>query len=228
MLIKGNNLKRVRMIGNGRKMAYGSYAHMRGDGVIDIVKGLFSGGVKALSSLFRSSGAKQLVSNVLTSGKNLAKDAVKEGLSTIVKDVSNDPMKYVNKGVELVNKFKENPQNVAQEEAQKFGKTILNIAREKVVKPTIDQYREEYEGVKTKAKSDIQSQIRTQQDAIQTNLGNLISGMGVKTRKLGGKQVNKKGGKSQRGAEPKLVSKPVPSSNKKIMNHLRGNGLVPL
>jgi hypothetical protein len=217
MLIKGNNLKRVRMIGNGRKMAYGSYAHMRGDGVIDIVKGLFSGGVKALSSLFRSSGAKQLVSNVLTSGKNLAKDAVKEGLSTIVKDVSNDPMKYVNKGVELVNKFKENPQNVAQEEAQKFGKTILNIAREKVVKPTIDQYREEYEGVKTKAKSDIQSQIRTQQDAIQTNLGNLISGMGVKTRKLGGKQVNKKGG-----------SKPVASSNKKIMNHLRGNGLVPL
>ena len=225
MLIKGNNLKRVRMIGNGRKMAYGSYAHMRGDGVIDIVKGLFSGGVKALSSLFRSSGAKQLVSNALTTGKNLAKDAVKEGLSTIVKDVSNDPMKYVNKGVELVNKFKENPQNVAQEEAQKFGKTILNIAREKVVKPTIDQYREEYEGVKTKAKSDIQSQIRTQQDAIQTNLGNLISGMGVKTRKLGGKQVNKKGGKSQRGAEP---SKPVASSNKKIMNHLRGNGLVPL
>ena len=129
-------------------------------------------------------------------------------------------MKYVNKGIELVNKFKENPQNVAQEEAQRFGKTILNIAREKVVKPTIDQYREEYEGVKTKAKSDIQSQIRTQQDAIQTNLGNLISGMGVKTRKLGGKQVNKKGGK--------LVSKPVASSNKKIMNHLRGNGLVPL
>ena len=216
------------MIGNGRKMAYGSYAHMRGDGVIDIVKGLFSGGVKALSSLFRSSGAKQLVSNALTTGKNLAKDAVKEGLSTIVKDVSADPMKYVNKGVELVNKFKENPQNVAQEEAQKFGKTILNIAREKVVKPTIDQYREEYEGVKTKAKSDIQSQIRTQQDAIQTNLGNLISGMGVKTRKLGSKQVNKKGGKTQRGAKPKLVSKPVASSNKKIMNHLRGNGLVPL
>ena len=216
MLIKGNNLKRVRMIGNGRKMAYGSYAHMRGDGVIDIVKGLFSGGVKALSSFFRSSGAKQLVSNVLTSGKNLAKDAVKEGLSTIVKDVSNDPMKYVNKGVELVNKFKQDPQNVAQVEAQKFGKTILNIAKEKVVKPTIDQYREEYEGVKTKAKSDIQSQIRTQQDAIQTNLGNLISGMGVKTRKLG----SKKGGK--------ILSKPVASSNKKIMNHLRGNGLVPL
>ena len=201
------------MIGNGRKMAYGSYAHMRGDGVIDIVKGLFSGGIKALCSLFRSSGVKQLVSNVLTSGKDLAKNAVKEGLSTIVKDVSADPMKYVNKGVELVNKFKENPQNVAQEEAQRFGKTILNIAREKVVKPTIDQYREEYEGVKTKAKSDIQSQIRTQQDAIQTNLGNLISGMGVKTRKLG----CKKGG-----------SKPVASSNKKIMNHLRGNGLVPL
>ena len=224
------------MIGNGRKMAYGSYAHMRGDGVIDIVKGLFSGGVKALSSLFRSSGAKQLVSNALTTGKNLAKDAVKEGLSTIVKDVSADPMKYVNQGVELVNKFKQDPQNVAQVEAQKFGKTILNIAKEKVVKPTIDQYREEFEGVKTKAKSDIQSQIRTQQDAIQTNLGNLISGMGVNTRKLGGKQVNKKGGKSQslierggaRGAEPKLVSKPVASSNKKIMNHLRGNGLVPL
>ena len=218
MLIKGNNLKRVRMIGNGRKMAYGSYAHMRGDGVIDIVKGLFSGGVKALSALFRSSGAKQLVSNALTTGKDLAKNAVKEGLTTIVKDVSADPMKYVNKGVELVNKFKENPQNVAQEEAQKFGKTILNIAREKVVKPTIDQYREEYEGVKTKAKSDIQSQIRTQQDAIQTNLGNLISGMGVKPRKLEGKKV--KGGK--------LASKLVASSNKKIMNHLRGNGLVPL
>ena len=50
MLIKGNNLKRVRMIGNEGKMAYGSYAHMRGDGVIDIVKGLFSGGVKALSA----------------------------------------------------------------------------------------------------------------------------------------------------------------------------------
>ena len=49
---------------------------------------------------------------------------------------------------------------------------------------------------------------------------NLISGMGVTTRKLGGKQVNKKGGK--------LVSKPVASSNKKIMNHLRGIGLVPL
>ena len=73
MLIKGNNLKRVRMIGNGRKMAYGSYAHMRGYGVIDIVKGLFSGGVKALSSLFRSSGAKQLVSNVLTSGNRPCK-----------------------------------------------------------------------------------------------------------------------------------------------------------
>ena len=224
MLIKGNNFKRVRMIGNGRKMAYGSYAHMRGDGVIDIVKGLFSGGVKALSALFRSSGAKQLVSNALTTGKDLAKNAVKEGLSTIVKDVSADPMKYVNKGVELVNKFKENPQNVAQEEAQKFGKTILNIAREKVVKPTIDQYREEYEGVKTKAKSDIQSQIRTQQDAIQTNLGNLISGMGVKTRKLGGKKGGKQGGK-QVG---KQVGKLVASSNKKIMNHLRGNGLVPL
>ena len=223
MIVKGN-LKRIRMIGNGKKMSYGSYATMRGDGVIDIVKGLFSGGVKALSSLFRSSGAKQLVSNALTTGKNLAKDAVKEGLTTIVKEVSNDPMKYVNKGVELVNKFKQDPQNVAQEEAQKFGKTILNIAREKVVKPTIDQYREEFEGVREKAKSDIQSQIRTQQDAIQTNLGNLISGMGVKTRKLGG---HKKGGKivkSQRGAEP---SKP-PSSNKKIMTHLRGNGLVPL
>jgi hypothetical protein len=139
-------------------------------------------------------------------------------------------MKYVNKGVELVNKFKQDPQNVAQVEAQKFGKTILNIAREKVVKPTIDQYREEYEGVKEKAKSDIQSQIRTQQDAIQTNLGNLISGMGlrpqtksdlgVKTRKLGGQQVSKKG--------VKLGSKPVASTNKKIMTHLRGNGLVPL
>jgi hypothetical protein len=110
-------------------------------------------------------------------------------------------------------------------EAQKFGKTILNIARDKVVKPTMDQYREEFEGVKEKAKSDIQSQIRTQQDAIQTNLGNLISGMGVKPRKLGGK----KGGKTQRGAEPKIASKPVASSsNKKIMNHLRGCGLVPL
>jgi hypothetical protein len=227
MIVKGN-LKRVRMIGNGRKMAYGTYATMRGDGVMDIVKGLFSGGVKALSALFRSSGAKQLVSNALTTGKDLAKNAVKEGLSTIVKDVSGDPMKYVNKGVELVNKFKQDPQNVAQEEAQKFGKTILNIAREKVVKPTIDQYREEYEGVKTKAKSDIQSQIRTQQDAIQTNLGNLISGMGVKTRKLEGK----KGGKTQMGAKPKQVGKQVgklvASSNKKIMNHLRGNGLVPL
>ena len=40
--------------------------------------------------------------------------------------------------------------------------------------------------------------------------------MGVKTRKLGGK----KGGKQ--------VGKPLASSNKKIMNHLRGNGLVPL
>ena len=215
MIVKGN-LTRVRMIGNGRKMAYGSYATMKGDGIIDLMKGLFSGGIKALGSLFRSSGAKQLVSNALTTGKNLAKDAVKEGLSTIVKDVSADPMKYVNKGVELVNQLKENPQAVAQVEAQKFGKTILNIAKEKVVKPTMDQYREEFEGVKEKAKSDIQSQIRTQQDAIQTNLGNLISGMGVKPRKLGGK----KGGK--------IVSKPEASSNKKIMNHLRGCGLVPL
>jgi uncharacterized protein YjbJ (UPF0337 family) len=215
MIVKGN-LTRVRMIGNGRKMAYGSYATMKGDGIIDLMKGLFSGGIKALGSLFRSSGAKQLVSNALTTGKNLAKDAVKEGLSTIVKDVSADPMKYVNKGVELVNQLKENPQAVAQVEAQKFGKTILNIAKEKVVKPTMDQYREEFEGVKEKAKSDIQSQIRTQQDAIQTNLGNLISGMGVKPRKLEGK----KGGK--------IASKPVASSNKKIMNHLRGCGLVPL
>ena len=40
--------------------------------------------------------------------------------------------------------------------------------------------------------------------------------MGVKPRKLGGKQVGKQ------------VGKLVASSNKKIMNHLRGNGLVPL
>ena len=192
------------MIGHGR-MAIGSYRRMRGDGVFDVLKGLFSGGVKAISNLFRSSGAKQLVSSALNTSKTLAKNALKEGVNTVVKDVSADPLKYINKGVELVNKFKENPQEVAKVESERFGKAILNIAKEKVVKPTIDQYREEFEGVKQQAKTDVQN-----------NLGNLISGMGLKKQR--GKSVSK----------PKQQSKPSSSSNKKIMNHLRGSGLVPL
>ena len=192
------------MIGHGR-MAIGSYRRMRGDGVFDVLKGLFSGGVKAISNLFRSSGAKQLVSSALNTSKTLAKNALKEGVNTVVKDVSADPLKYINKGIELVNKFKENPQEVAKVESERFGKAILNIAKEKVVKPTIDQYREEFEGVKQQAKTDVQN-----------NLGNLISGMGLKKQR--GKSVSK----------PKQQSKPSSSSNKKIMNHLRGSGLVPL
>jgi len=194
------------MIGHGR-MAIGSYRRMRGDGVFDVLKGLFSGGVKAISNLFRSSGAKQLVSSALNTSKTLAKNALKEGVNTVVKDVSADPLKYINKGVELVNKFKENPQEVAKVESERFGKAILNIAKEKVVKPTIDQYREEFEGVKQQAKTDVQN-----------NLGNLISGMGLKKQRGKGKSVSK----------PKQQSKPSSSSNKKIMNHLRGSGLVPL
>ena len=116
-------------------------------------------------------------------------------------------MKYINKGVELVNKFKENPQEVAKVESERFGKAILNIVKEKVVKPTIDQYREEFEGVKQQAKTDVQN-----------NLGNLISGMGLKKQRGKGKSVSM----------PKQQSKPSSSSNKKIMNHLRGSGLVPL
>ena len=204
MLVKRNNIRKVRMIGHGR-MAIGSYRRMRGDGVFDVLKGLFSGGIKAVSNLFRSSGAKQLVSSALNTSKNLAKNALKEGVNTVVKDVSADPLKYINKGVELVNKFKENPQEVAKVESERFGKAILNIAKEKVVKPTIDQYREEFEGVKQQAKTDVQN-----------NLGNLISGMGLKKQR--GKSVSK----------PKQQSKPSSSSNKKIMNHLRGSGLVPL
>ena len=204
MLVKRNNIRKVRMIGHGR-MAIGSYRRMRGDGVFDVLKGLFSGGVKAISNLFRSSGAKQLVSSALNTSKTLAKNALKEGVNTVVKDVSADPLKYINKGVELVNKFKENPQEVAKVESERFGKAILNIAKEKVVKPTIDQYREEFEGVKQQAKTDVQN-----------NLGNLISGMGLKKQR--GKSVSK----------PKQQSKPSSSSNKKIMNHLRGSGLVPL
>jgi hypothetical protein len=207
MFIKGN-VRKVRMVGNGRRMSIGSYKKMRGDGVFDVLKSIFSGGIKAVGSLFRSSGAKQLAQKVLTTGKDLAKNAVKEGVQSLVKDVSTDPLKYVNKGVELVNKFKENPQDVAKVEAQKFGKQILNIAKEKVIKPTIDQYREEFEGVKEKAKSDVQS-----------NLGNLISGMGLLHQK-------KQRGKGALSKAPK--TKPTPTSNKKIMNHLRGCGLVPL
>ena len=206
MLVKRNNIRKVRMIGHGR-MAIGSYRRMRGDGVFDVLKGLFSGGVKAISNLFRSSGAKQLVSSALNTSKTLAKNALKEGVNTVVKDVSADPLKYINKGVELVNKFKENPQEVAKVESERFGKAILNIAKEKVVKPTIDQYREEFEGVKQQAKTDVQN-----------NLGNLISGMGLKKQRGKGKSVSK----------PKQQSKPSSSSNKKIMNHLRGSGLVPL
>ena len=194
------------MIGHGR-MAIGSYRRMRGDGVFDVLKGLFSGGVKAISNLFRSSGAKQLVSSALNTSKTLAKNALKEGVNTVVKDVSADPLKYINKGVELVNKFKENPQEVAKVESERFGKAILNIAKDKVIKPTIDQYREEFEGVKQQAKTDVQN-----------NLGNLISGMGLKKQRGKGKSVSK----------PKQQSKPSSSSNKKIMNHLRGSGLVPL
>ena len=192
------------MIGHGR-MAIGSYRRMRGDGVFDVLKGLFSGGVKAISNLFRSSGAKQLVSSALNTSKSLAKNALKEGVNTVVKDVSADPLKYINKGIELVTKFKENPQEVAKVESERFGKAILNIAKDKVIKPTIDQYREEFEGVKQQAKTDVQN-----------NLGNLISGMGLKKQR--GKSVSK----------PKQQSKPSSSSNKKIMNHLRGSGLVPL
>ena len=140
MLVKRNNIRKVRMIGHGR-MAIGSYRRMRGDGVFDVLKGLFSGGVKAISNLFRSSGAKQLVSSALNTSKTLAKNALKEGVNTVVKDVSADPLKYINKGIELVTKFKENPQEVAKVESERFGKAILNIAKEKVVKPTIDQYR---------------------------------------------------------------------------------------
>jgi hypothetical protein len=184
---------------------------MRGDGVFDVLKGLFSGGVKAISNLFRSSGAKQLVSSALNTSKTLAKNALKEGVNTIVKDVSADPLKYVNKGVELVNKFKENPQEVAKVESERFGKAILNIAKEKVIKPTIDQYREEFEGVKQQAKTDVQN-----------NLGNLISGMGLKTTKQSGK------GKPVSKGKTKGASKPSTSSNMKIMTHLRGNGLIPL
>ena len=206
MLVKRNNIRKVRMIGHGR-MAIGSYRRMRGDGVFDVLKGLFSGGIKAVSNLFRSSGAKQLVSSALNTSKTLAKNALKEGVNTVVKDVSADPLKYINKGVELVNKFKENPQEVAKVESERFGKAILNIAKEKVVKPTIDQYREEFEGVKQQAKTDVQN-----------NLGNLISGMGLKKQRGKGKSVSK----------PKQQSKPSSSSNKKIMNHLRGSGLVPL
>jgi hypothetical protein len=198
------------MIGHGR-MAIGSYRRMRGDGVFDVLKGLFSGGIKAVSNLFRSSGAKQLVSSALNTSKNLAKNALKEGVNTVVKDVSADPLKYINKGVELVNKFKENPQEVAKVESERFGKAILNIAKEKVIKPTIDQYREEFEGVKQQAKTDVQN-----------NLGNLISGMGLKAPKQRGKPVSK--GKTKGASKPK----PSTSSNMKIMTHLRGNGLIPL
>jgi hypothetical protein len=202
------------MIGHGR-MAIGSYRRMRGDGVFDVLKGLFSGGVKAISNLFRSSGAKQLVSSALNTSKTLAKNALKEGVNTVVKDVSADPLKYINKGIELVNKLKENPQEVAKVESERFGKAILNIAKEKVIKPTIDQYREEFEGVKQQAKTDVQN-----------NLGNLISGMGLKTPKQRGKPVSK--GKTKSASKPKPNPKGGTASNMKIMTHLRGCGLVPL
>ena len=93
--------------------------------------------------------------------------------------------------------------------------TRLKIAKEKVITPTIDQYRGEFEGVKQQAKTDVQN-----------NLGNLISGMGLKTPKQTGKPNGRT--KSESVSKPKQQSKPSSSSNKKIMNHLRGCGLVPL
>ena len=229
MLVKGN-FKKVRMIGHG-KVSVGRIKRMGGDGIFSVLKGLFSGGVKMLGNLFRSSGAKQLAQKAISSGSQLAKDALKEGAKSVVKEIASDPVKAFNTASDLVNKIKDsaNPQEVAQQEAKNFSKQILNIAKEKVVQPTIDQYRDEFEGVKEKAKADVQSAVKKQQEDIQANLGNLIAGMGLK------KQVPK-GGIAQRGKGSKVSrvdlvknSKSKSSSgNNKIMNKLRGAGLVPL
>ena len=146
MLVK-SNFHKVRQLGCGRPVYQVKYKRMRGDGFLDIIKGLFTGGAKLLGNLFRSSGAKQLAQKALSSGVELAKETAKEGVKSLAKDVASDPIKYVNKATELVDKLKssENPQQVAKQEAQAFAKDILKIAKEKVVQPTIDQYRDDYE-----------------------------------------------------------------------------------
>jgi hypothetical protein len=207
MLVK-RNIRKVRVIGHGRGMSIASYKKMRGDGFFDIFKSLFSGGVKLIGNLFRSSGAKQLAVKALTTAKDLGIKAVKEGATSLAKDVASDPMKYVEKATELVNKLKDNPQEVAKIEGEKFAKQMLNIAKEKVVQPTIDQYRDEFEGVKQNLK----------QEAVQNNIGNLIAGMGLKKR--GRSKATKIIKESQKGNGK--------NSNNKIMNKLRGAGLVPL
>ena len=230
MLVK-DKYKKVRYIGVGKGVVMAKYKRIRGDGLFDVLKGLFTGGVKLIGNLFRSSGAKQLAQKAISSGSQLAKNALKEGAQALVKDVASDPMKYVNKATELVDKLKssENPQDVAQEEAKKFSKQILNIAKEKVVQPTIDQYRDEFEGVKDKLKSqinplrgasDARETIQAKQDEIQNSIGNLIAGMGLHKKK----QVKKQSGK---GKKVEAQNKER-GSNSKIMNKLRGAGLVPL
>ena len=216
MLVK-DKYKKVRYIGVGKGVVMAKYKRMRGDGLFDVLKGLFTGGVKLLGNLFRSSGAKQLAQKAISSGSQLAKNALKEGAQALVKDVASDPMKYVNKATELVDKLKssENPQDVAQEEAKKFSKKILNIAKEKVVQPTIDQYRDEFEGVKDKLKSQTKEAIQNKQEEIQNSIGNLIAGMGLKKNK-------KKSGKGSSNSVRETTH------NSKIMHKLRGAGLVPL
>jgi hypothetical protein len=225
MLVKAK-IKKVRYIGHGRGVSVASYKRMRGDGFFDVIKGLVSGGVKFLGNLFRSSGAKQLAQKAISSGSQLAKEALKEGAKSIVKDVASDPMKYVDKATELVGKLKENPQQVAQVEGEKFAKQILNIAKEKVIQPTIDQYRGEFEGVKEKPKLDTQNEIKKKQEDIQNNLGNLIAGMGLKQRGKGNQR--RISDSKSRVDMVKKSSKPKASGANKIMFKLRGAGLVPL
>ena len=222
MLVKGN-FKKVRMIGHG-KVSVGRIKRMGGDGIFSVLKGLFSGGVKMLGNLFRSSGAKQLAQKAISSGSQLAKDALKEGAKSVVKEIASDPVKAFNTASDLVNKIKDsaNPQEVAQQEAKNFSKQILNIAKEKVVQPTIDQYRDEFEGVKEKDKADVQSAVKKQQEDIQANLGNLIAGMGLRPQKGKGKVSRVD---IVKNAKPNKKSS---SGNNKIMNKLRGAGLVPL
>lgn len=227
MLVK-SNFHKVRQLGCGRPVYQVKYKRMRGDGFLDIIKGLFTGGAKLLGNLFRSSGAKQLAQKALSSGVELAKETAKEGVKSLAKDVASDPIKYVNKATELVDKLKssENPQQVAKQEAQAFAKDILKIAKEKVVQPTIDQYRDDYEGVKEKLKNDAVAQVQN----LQNNANNILAGMGLpkKRRSKNSSKSNKKSPKENIRGSGRVPAGGEKISNSKIMHKLRGAGLVPL
>jgi hypothetical protein len=222
----------LKHIGVGRPYTLARYKKIRqdGSGIFDVLKGLFSGGVKFIGNLFKSSGAKALakkaISTVVEKGKELAVEKGKE----ILQDVASNPIKYYEKGKDLVQKFQApeaDPAEIAKQEANQYAKVLINNAREKVIQPTIEQYRDEYEGVKQNVKNQLQNEIQTQLANNNVNLNNLISGMGLKNKR--GKGVkNKRGTQPKKNNSKQLNQQTVVGGNKKIMAQLRGSGLLRL